>query len=72
LSTLLLAFDDLELIGEASSGQAAVNKRVESHPDVVLMDLIMPGMDGAQTTRIITSSLMRDGRFPGAACVARS
>jgi NarL family two-component system response regulator LiaR len=53
LSAFLLAFDDLELVGEASSGEEALDKCVQSRPDVVLMDLVMPGMDGAQATRAI-------------------
>jgi NarL family two-component system response regulator LiaR len=53
LSAFLLAFDDLELVGEASSGEEALDKCVQGRPDVVLMDLVMPGMDGAQATRAI-------------------
>ena len=53
LSAFLLAFDDLELIGEASSGEEAVRLCSELKPDVVLMDLLMPGMDGAEATTAI-------------------
>ena len=53
LSAFLLAFDDLELVGEASSGEEAVRLCPQVKPDVVLMDLVMPGMDGAQATRAI-------------------
>jgi NarL family two-component system response regulator LiaR len=53
LSAFLLAFDDLELVGEAGSGEEAVRLCERLHPDVVLMDLVMPGMDGAAATKRI-------------------
>ena len=53
LSAFLLAFDDLELVGEASGGEEAVRLSGQFAPDVVLMDLMMPGMDGAAATRAI-------------------
>lgn len=53
LSTFLNAFDDLELVGEASNGERAILLCQQVQPDVVLMDLIMPGMDGASATRKI-------------------
>ena len=53
LSAFLLAFDDLELVAEAGSGEEAVRRCEQLQPDVVLMDLVMPGMDGAQATRAI-------------------
>jgi NarL family two-component system response regulator LiaR len=53
LSAFLLAYDDLELVGEAGSGEEAVRLCDRIQPDVVLMDLVMPGMDGAQATRAI-------------------
>jgi NarL family two-component system response regulator LiaR len=53
LGAFLLAFDDLELVGEAGSGEEAVWLCERVRPDVVLMDLVMPGMDGAQATRAI-------------------
>ena len=53
LKLFLMAFDDLDLVGEAASGEEAVQVCDQVHPDVVLMDLAMPGMDGASATRII-------------------
>jgi NarL family two-component system response regulator LiaR len=53
LSAFLLAFDDLDLVGEASGGEEAVQLCGRLQPDVVLMDLVMPGMDGAQATHAI-------------------
>ena len=56
LATMLMVFDDLELAGEAGSGAAAIQLCAEALPDVVLMDLVMPDMDGATATRLSTSS----------------
>ena len=53
LGAFLLAYDDLELVGEAGSGEEAVQLCEQSQPDVVLMDLVMPGMDGATATHAI-------------------
>jgi len=53
LATFLKAFDDLELAGEAENGTAAIQLCSEIMPDVVLMDMVMPEMDGATVTRAI-------------------
>jgi len=53
LSTFLMTCDDMELVGEASSGEQALRLCPRVEPDVVLMDLVMPGMDGATATRKI-------------------
>ena len=53
LKLFLMAFDDLDLVGEAANGEEAVHLCGRVHPDVVLMDLAMPGMDGATATRAI-------------------
>jgi NarL family two-component system response regulator LiaR len=53
LSSFLMAYDDLELVGEAKNGEQAVLLCDNLHPDVVLMDLVMPSMDGATAIGLI-------------------
>ncbi len=53
IAALLGATDDLEVVGQAADGAAAVAAVAERHPDVVLMDLSMPGVDGVEATRQI-------------------
>ncbi len=50
LAAFLMAFDDLELAGEAGNGEEAMHMCGALQPDVVLMDLVMPVMDGAAAT----------------------
>jgi two-component system, NarL family, response regulator LiaR len=53
LATFLKVFDDLQLAGEAESGEAAIQLCAQVSPDVILMDMVMPSMNGATATRII-------------------
>ena len=53
LAAFLLVYDDLELVAEAGSGAEALRLCPEKQPNVVLMDLIMPEMDGANATKAI-------------------
>jgi NarL family two-component system response regulator LiaR len=50
LATFLSIYDDLELVGEANNGSTALRRCAETQPDVVLMDLMMPDMDGPTAT----------------------
>ena len=53
LATFLTVFKDFKLVGEAENGRTAVQLCAEVLPDVVLMDMAMPDMDGVTATRLI-------------------
>ncbi len=56
LRTFLSLHDDIEIVGEASDGQSAIELAIELAPDVILMDLVMPKLDGIAATRRIHES----------------
>jgi DNA-binding NarL/FixJ family response regulator len=58
IATFIELHDDIELVGEAANGREALERVEELKPDVVLMDLVMPEMDGVTATREIKA------RFP--------
>jgi DNA-binding NarL/FixJ family response regulator len=54
-TVLLRTAEDLEVVGEAADGHAAVDLVVRERPDVILMDIRMPGMNGVDATALITA-----------------
>ena len=52
---LLAACEDIEVIGEADSGEVAYQRHTELKPDVIVMDLSMPGMGGIEAVRRLTA-----------------
>lgn len=53
LRVVMSTYDDIEVIGEAANGQEAVALCEQTHPDLVLMDLVMAVMDGVTATKLI-------------------
>ena len=51
LASLLNAKNDIEVVGDAANGRTGIQKALKLEPDVVIMDLMMPGLDGTETTR---------------------
>jgi len=66
ITEMFLFFDDLELIAQATNGQEAITLVQEHQPDVILMDIMMPVMDGIQATEQILSA------FPNIKIIALS
>ena len=64
VGAFLKVFDDLQLAGEAENGEVAIQLCAEALPDVILMDMVLPVMDGATATRVIRQ------RFPQVQVIA--
>jgi DNA-binding NarL/FixJ family response regulator len=59
IRTVLEAYEDITIVGEASNGIEAINLANAFKPDIIVMDVNMPQMDGVQATRLIKRNLPR-------------
>jgi len=59
LRMLFMAEDDMEIVGEVGSGEEAIEAVRDLAPDVVIMDVVMPGLSGIEATRQMNNTSLR-------------